>query len=327
MTFLVNTKTKEQISLNKEVYSIGTFADSDTKISSNEDFQVIIKAKEGQLVLYKGCGKFLLNKKHVLKKVLEDGDELTIGDETFLFTSRLKADLINTRIVKQEQKEMLFNMKDNLLAPEFLSFNDKFADKFSIIMEINDLHDSIVNNAVKCTGADNGFLIISEKDSSEFSIKSVTGLKTEDFDKLNSNFIDKHLTDIKVNSKIQNKMDDFQFSFIKNMLIVKLKIRSKLFGYICLINKSEGDFNDKDRYIIETLAINASVALDKLQLYEKLKHESDIVRKLQRYLPRKAIAKLLGNKASLSMTGAAQTCTVLYLDIYNFSEIANHLTL
>lgn len=328
MSLLINTKTKEKISLNKEVYSIGTFADSDTKINSNGDFQVIIKAKEGQLVLYKGCGKFLLNKKHVLKKILEDGDELTIGDETFVFVSKVKSDMLNNRIVRQEHKDVFATVNDKLLAPELLFLNGKFAEKFSIILELNDLHDSIVINAIKSTRAEKGFLIIFEKESSELSIKSTFSLKTEDCERLNSNFIDKFISEIKENSKVINNIKDTNFDFINNLLIAKLKIRNKFFGYICLINKevSEfGEFNDKDKYIIEILALHASIALDKLQSLEKFKNESDIVRKLQRYLPRKAIAKLLGNKANLSMAGAAQTCTVLYIDIYKFSEISRQL--
>jgi class 3 adenylate cyclase len=326
MTFLVNAKTKEKITLDKEVYSIGTFADSDTRITSNEDFQVIIKAKDGKLVLYKGCGKFTLNRKHVLKKILEDGDELIIGDETFIFSDRMKADLFNTRVMKQEQKDAFLSANEKLLAPELLSFNDKFAEKFSLILEINDLHDSIVSNAINYSNASQGFLIITEKDGKEFTLKSLKGLDREEADKLDSNFIDKYLSDFKVSSKILNNVQDIYYTSITNMLIVKLKIRSKFFGYLCLFNKNLGDFNDKDRFIIESLAINASVAMDKIQLLEKLRNESDVVRKLQRYLPRKAIAKLLGNKAILSMTGASQVCTVLFIDIYNFAEISKLCT-
>ncbi len=332
MPFLVNVRTKEQITINKDVHSIGTFIDSDTKISALDETQIIIRKELGKTVVYKGCGRLIVNRKAIIKKILEDGDEINAGGETFIYSTKLKSQAHDSRHQRVDKNEAnLMPTANEINIPDLMMINDRFAQIFNSITEITDLIDTIGKTAIEFTRAEKGFFVLYDKNVEEQSVKSMFNIEqnVKDYDKFNSVYVDNLLNNLKDNnSNFINNIALKDFPFIKSLLLAKFKIRNNVIGYLCLINKINPNepYTNKDKYIAEILSTSASAALDKVQLYEKTKQETDVIRRLQRYLPRKTISKLMGNKANLTMIGDIQVCTILFADIYDFGGIAEKVT-
>jgi class 3 adenylate cyclase len=149
-----------------------------------------------------------------------------------------------------------------------------------------------------------------------------------DYDKITTFVINPCIKNIKgSNSEYFNNIKVPQIKFINSVLVSKLKIRNVIIGYIFLFNKEDNrKFEDKDKYIIEIISTHSSLAFERVITLEKMKEESKNILKLQRFLPRKAISKILNENTDIFMNGSIQNCTVLFSDITEFMKISKNLS-
>lgn len=412
--------------LNKDVYSIGTFSDSDTKLSCPGSIQIIIKKKRGQVILYKGCGKFQVNRKHTLKKVLEEDDEIFIGKEVFVFSLKEEFDLKKSQIIYNsylasldsipgEFKSEFEKLPDNdILAgkwadqpnnqpgrhfddqaisksvkqpenkpanqqakqPELHSFptgghnqperqlpysipqkpfdiqhqgqyqpekqpfnqpakqtfdnllalNDSFTVQLSPILEFDTLLPLVTELAIKDINADKGLLMLFDEDH-QLSVKTSVNFhkSIDELDKMTNKIAKEIISGLKANSVFINSVSISGFDFIDSIIIARLRANNTTYGYLCLINKIFDEFNNNDKYIIELLATQAALAIDRINLYTRARNETEVVSKLKRYLPTKTIQRLIESKANFNMNGELEVCTILFVDICNFTTISDSL--
>jgi class 3 adenylate cyclase len=422
MHFLFNTRTNEKIMLNKDVYSIGTFPDSDTRLNCPGKIQIIIKKKRGDVILYKGCGKFQVNHKHTLKKVLEDNDEIFIGKEVFVFTLKPEFDMKKSQIIynsylasmdsisneedsmpglrpdkpvhhlqqekilenkllrqsellsynpvgrkpeppppqskparpshhEEENKALneLMGLTENLHrkpAPgqasqpqsrqdsgsqsisELLALNESYTKQFSPISEFDSLLPLIAELPLQNIKADKALLMLVDEESKQLSVKTAVNFPQtiEELDKLAEKINREVITSLKSNTACINSISIPGANFIDSLLVARLSANNTVYGYICLINKIFGEFNNNDKYIMELLATQASLAIERINLYNSARYETDVIGKLRKYLPTKTISRLIESNANLSLNGESETGTVLFVDICNFTAISDSLT-
>jgi class 3 adenylate cyclase len=414
MHFLFNARTNEKIMLNKDVYSIGTFSDSDTKLNFSGSLQIIIKKKRGQVILYKGCGKFQVNRKHTLKKVLEEDDEIFIGKEVFVFSLREEFDLKKSQIIynsylasmdsfstesnpqfesiaerqsgrvlnrqpeperetprkpeyhsstptekpvdlsfarqparPQAQPEMQYERKpENFFERkletqpekpakqsggqsfnELLVLNDSFTKQISPVLEFDTLLSMITDLALENIKCDKAMLMLFDDDSKQLSVKTSLNFhqNIDELDKIAQKIVEEITGSMKGNSVFLNSVSIAGLKFIDTIILVKLSANKTDYGYLCLINKIFDDFSHNDQCIIELLGTHASLALDRINLYSGIKNETEVIGKLKKYLPTKTINRMIESDSSLSMKGELEVCSVLFVDICNFSEITSPL--
>lgn len=327
MFLLINTKTKEKILLDKEIY-IGNFTNSNVKIQFPSDVMSIFIPKENSFQVVKKVGNLTINTKPVLNKILEDGDQINIGYERYLFLIEESAEKFNTNVLApylfiegdENQEEFIKNL---------ISINT-FAQKVSLVLDYITLLNAVTELSMSILNVEKGFLLLPDPNTNNYSVKSAINLEKElenpeKFDKIISQKVLSSFKSEKV--IIIDKPDTIEFKFINSIMVGSLKARNNTIGYLCLINKDKklGSFNERDKYILQTLCTQAAISIDNANLYEKVKNEADLRNNLQRYLPRNTVSKILDSEINLSLVGELQECSILFADICGFTSMSENI--
>lgn len=330
---LINNQTKEELIIQNEILHIGINDKSGLKISSRIPLRASIKVINNEVFIIKEQGNITVNDKPVLKKLLEDGDEISFGSEKYIFHELNDYEEEVSSYEAPALSEYLFidgitqNNENEQFIQSLLSLNN-FAHQVTSILDFGTLLNVIVQMATRIIKTEKGFLLLREKNS-ELSVKTAINMNKEIEDpELFQKIISEkvlgqmgNLSTIKINSLSINELNN-----VNSIIVSGLKARNSVLGYICLMNKQTGDeFDDKDLFLIESLSNQAAIAIENSILYEKVKTESDLRNYLQRYLPRNMVTKILENKIDISMDGKLNDCTVLFADICGFTSLSEKL--
>ncbi|MFN8578763.1 MAG: adenylate/guanylate cyclase domain-containing protein [Candidatus Sericytochromatia bacterium] len=328
MFLLINTKTKEKILLDKEIY-IGNFTNSDIKIQFPSDIMSYLSPINNSFQILKKVGNLVINNKPVLSKILEDGDQINIGYERYLFLIEESAEKYNTNVLAP----YLFiegNEEQDAFIKSLISINT-FSQKISLVLDYITLLNAITELSISILNVEKGFLLLCETNSNTYTVKSAINLEREleNKEKFEETICNKILSSFKSEKVlIIDKPSSIDFKFINSIMVGVLKARDNTIGYLCLINKDKklGDFNERDKYILQTLCTQSAICIDNANLYEKVKNESDLRNNLQRYLPRNTVSKILDSKINLSLVGELQDCSILFADICGFTSISENIS-
>lgn len=328
MFLLINTKTKEKILLDKEIY-IGNFTNSDVKIQFPSDVMSFLSPKNDSFQILKKAGNLVINNKPVLSKVLEDGDQINVGYERYLFLIEESAEKFNTNVLAP----YLFiegNEDQEGFIKSLISINT-FSQKISLVLDYTTLLNAVTELSMSILNVEKGFLLLCDSNTNIYSVKSAINLEKEleNKEKFEDIICNKILSSFKSEKVIIiEKPSPIDFKSINSIMIGILKARDNTIGYLCLINKDKklGDFNERDKYILQTLCTQSAICIDNSNLYEKVKSESDLRSNLQRYLPRNTVSKILDSKINLSLVGELQECSILFADICGFTSISENIT-
>ncbi len=331
MFILINIKTKQKFFLDKEISYIGTFENSDIKIEADIDTRVILKEEDNNIILLKKLGNVYIDNKPAIRKILENGDKIQIANEKFVFNvfeneAEFEENTLHEYLFIDNDGSQVENEK---FINSLVSLNS-FAHQVSSILDFGSLLNVIMDLAIKIIKTEKGFLLFYDPKTENISIKAGINIdkELEDLDKFNKAISNKILDSLKETSSVSlNDVSITGFSQVKSILAAKLKARNAVIGYICLINKvkSEKEFNERDKYLIESLATQAAIAIDNSLLYEKVKNETNIRNNLQRYLPRNIVSKVIENKINLAFVGELHECSTLFADICGFTAISSEL--
>ncbi|MCK9364803.1 MAG: GAF domain-containing protein [Syntrophales bacterium] len=124
---------------------------------------------------------------------------------------------------------------------------------------------------------------------------------------------------------------DLQAGFqTRSALCVPLISRGRVLGVIETINKIDGDFNDNDLHLLQSIATSVSIALENSQLYRETlsmaEHEREIRKIFQRFVPHEIVDQIIHNaKEGKPLPEELKTITLLNIDIRNFSNLSRKL--
>lgn len=328
MFVLVNTKTKEKILLNKAMY-FGNNPNSDIKIDFPAELSALFKIDNENVQLIKKSGGVTVNNKSFLNfKNLEDGDQVSIGYERYLFLVEESADKVSTNVLPPYL--FLESDSDHEEFIKSLIALNTFSQKVSLILEYGTLLNVVTELAISILKAQKGFLILQDQHSQSYSIKAAINLEKEleNPDKFENLIFKKIINSFKnEKSLIIDKPDIIEFKSINSIIVGIMKARDQTIGYLCLVNKEKslGQFTDQDKYLIQSLSTQAAISIDNANMYEKVKNEADLRNQLQRYLPRNTVSKVLESKINLSMIGELEECSILFADICGFTSISENI--
>ncbi|MHB8056202.1 MAG: adenylate/guanylate cyclase domain-containing protein, partial [Candidatus Aminicenantales bacterium] len=113
-------------------------------------------------------------------------------------------------------------------------------------------------------------------------------------------------------------------------LCVPLISRGKVLGVIEVLNKLNGDFNDDDLHLLQSIATSVSIALENSQLYQETlsmaEHERGLRNMFQKFVPREIIDKIIHNAASEKpLLEELKILTFLNIDIRGFSALSKQI--
>jgi len=112
-------------------------------------------------------------------------------------------------------------------------------------------------------------------------------------------------------------------------LCVPLISQGKVLGVIEVLNKKDGDFNDNDLQLLQSIATSVSIALENARLYQETismaEHERGIRNMFQKYVPKEVIDKITVDTVEKPALEELKTLTFLNIDIRDFSILARDI--
>jgi class 3 adenylate cyclase len=227
-------------------------------------------------------------------------------------------------------------MTKNVILQELINIDKKIASNFTSIVNIADFQEIVIKTAVDYVKAKKGFIALSNRDhSNDFTIKAVINFEhsLKEVTKLNAKVLNKIISDRDEDSKILTDFSMKGFGKVSSLLVSKIKLKDAIVGYIFLFDKNKKNeedekeplFTESDQFALEILSLHAGTVLDKIAVIDKIKFENEGIKKLQRYLPKKSISKIIDNNYNAAMTGKNDDVTILLCTIANLEEIFQKL--
>jgi adenylate cyclase len=115
----------------------------------------------------------------------------------------------------------------------------------------------------------------------------------------------------------------------RSILCVPLISQGKVLGVIEVLNKTQGDFDDNDLQLLQSIATSVSIALENARLYQETismaEHERGIRNMFQKYVPKEVIDKITGDASERHALEELKTLTFLNIDIRGFSILSRDI--
>jgi class 3 adenylate cyclase/GAF domain-containing protein len=116
----------------------------------------------------------------------------------------------------------------------------------------------------------------------------------------------------------------------RSVLCVPLISMGKVIGVIELVNKLDGEFNDNDLHLLQSIATSLSIALENSRLYQETlsmaANERDIRSMFQKFVPKEIVDKIVHDVSEEKLViDELKTLTLMNIDIRGFSVLAKEL--
>jgi len=113
-------------------------------------------------------------------------------------------------------------------------------------------------------------------------------------------------------------------------LCVPMISQGKVIGVIEVLNKVNGDFVTEDKDLLQSIAASVCIALENARLYKETlsmaKHERDVRRMFQKFVPKEVVNKIIhGSASGKPVVEELKTITLLNIDIRGFSRLAKQI--
>jgi class 3 adenylate cyclase/GAF domain-containing protein len=258
----------------------------------------------------------ILDFEFLLNTVIEIGVNRTRAEKGFLLLCDENSESPAIRAtVNVENEEPVLNKMVKLFTDKVLPY---LRENNTIILDSKESKDnirSILATRLKFRDSVTGYLCLlnklpSEKGKIRFKLPEINEDKSANF----SLFEEDDETEAPVKIKTEPEYQEITLggNLIDPGLISTEKARYE-------------NFSQHDVYLLEIIATHSAIAINNVQLYEKVEYETGVRNNLQRYLPKNTIMKLLDRKIKLSMVGELQDCSILFADICGFTGLAEKL--
>ncbi|NIA15591.1 MAG: GAF domain-containing protein [Nitrospiraceae bacterium] len=113
---------------------------------------------------------------------------------------------------------------------------------------------------------------------------------------------------------------------ITGAMAVPLKIEERVLGSIYVdTRREEVTFDEQDLELFASLAAQSAMAIDNVQLYEKMIDAERTRGSLSRFLSPAIVDEVMRSDSSLELGGSKRTVTTLFCDIRGFTPIAEQM--
>ncbi len=336
----------------------------ESKIVSREHAQ-IVRAKEGLAIVDLGShnGTFV-NGNQIRKTLLRDGDEILIGEILILYQETIDEDIhfsgddspLDSRATiirpiedlaitgllgrgtqhlrrKDQRIEQLERNNRNLITLYQLS------EKLISSISLRELLDAIIELIFKSIDADRGFLMLIDEGENLIpkAIKYRDSASKGDEKITISRTIVNRVVQDRVAILTSDAMVDPRFSQgqsiylhgIRSAMCVPLWRGRDIIGIIHLDSYRRTDqFTENDLELLMTIANHAAIGIEQARLNEKILREMQIRSNLERFHSPDVVNTIMQESAeggTLSLKVEEKVATVLFIDIQNFTLLAERL--
>lgn len=135
--------------------------------------------------------------------------------------------------------------------------------------------------------------------------------------------------DVANSSHFYGKIDELTGFKTRSVLCVPMISQGRVIGVIEVLNRREGDFSDKDKDLLQSIATSVSIALENARLYKETvamaDNERGIRRMFQKFVPKEIVNKIVGAGAEQAIIEEFKAITLLNLDIRGFTEMTRKI--
>ena len=116
----------------------------------------------------------------------------------------------------------------------------------------------------------------------------------------------------------------------KSLLCVPLISQGKVMGVIRVLNKKEGEFDQNDLQLLQSIATSVSIAIENSRLYGETRsmaeHERSIRNMFQKFVPKEVVDKIAYSPSTeRPVIDELKTVTLLNIDIRGFSGLSKSI--
>ncbi len=124
-----------------------------------------------------------------------------------------------------------------------------------------------------------------------------------------------------------DKAIDFE---TRSSLCVPMISHGKVIGVISLLNKKDGDFNLKDKDLLQSISASVSIAIENARLYKETvsmaENERNIRHMFQKFVPKEIVDKITRDTdTGQEVVDEIKTLTLINIDIRSFSVMSKEL--
>ncbi|MDY0000991.1 MAG: FHA domain-containing protein, partial [Polyangia bacterium] len=329
------------------------------RIISKEHAQVF-KAPDGNFVL-RDLGSLngtYMNGVRVMERVLEEGDEFTLGSTRMVFTRKDdEAPKSEERVtISPEMLESHIRQKiDVLSSREFLPEKDIYdvnilrrdyeklrvahevGTALSLEVKLDSLLEKIMDKAFELLPADRGVILLMNPATEELESQVVKRRETsrdKDEEIILSRTIVNQVVQTKSAVLSSDAAIDSRFSGahsiimqgIRSTMSVPLLFRDELLGLMYLDSQiATNAFTEKDLQIFTGIAGQAASAIKNARLAKNIEDEASMRARFERLLSPSLVDQVVAGKLRMEKGGEARNVTVLFSDIRGFTSMSEKM--
>ncbi len=287
----------------------------------------------------------------VTERLLEDGDEITMGSTRLLFVDKgaedealqrvtiapgLTESHIRQRIAAQSGEfltERAIN-DDAVLRRDYerLRIGHELAKSVGSELDLEKLLPKILDKAFELVGADRGAILLmnAEGDLVPRYVKTRTG--KDDNNILLSKTVMTEVTTNKTAVLSSDAMMDSRFSGahsiimqgIRSTMTVPLLHADELLGVMHLDSQiASNAFTEKDLQICTGMAAQAAIAIQNARLASRIEQEAQTRAEISRLIPPSVVEQVVKGELTIEKGGQLHDITMLYSDIRGFTAMSD----
>jgi adenylate cyclase len=244
-----------------------------------------------------------------------------------------------------QKDKIVFNLIDALIKKEYsiknilnetlekykeINFIYNFSEKISSCLEINEIGDLVVDEAIKLFSCNNVSLFIKNEENEYFHILSSTAVNSHTSKMAPGKGIAGYVYNSGISEIIDDVKSDPRFkvgdSNPSSMMCVPLKTSNKTMGVITVSAKEKYSYTSGDLKLLTSLGLEAAVALQNTYLQQNKIKEELIKNNLGRFVSPQVLENILNAKGELSLSSEKRKVALLFSDIRNFTGFCEILS-
>ena len=326
------------------------------RIVSKEHAQ-IFRAPDGRFVL-RDLGSLngtYIGGERISEKVLEDGDEISMGSTRLLFRAADAQEAAGPQVTISSPEELESHIRQKIdaeAARQFLPEKDIYdmevlrrdyerlrvayeVGKFlGLEVNLDILLEKILAKAFELLPADRGVILLKDEATGELRPKVTKHRKESasgDGNIVLSRTIIKEVTENKSAVLSSDASMDSRFAGahsiimqgIRSTMSVPLLWHDELLGIIHLDSQiATGAFTEKDLQILASIATQAANAIQNARLARSIEQEAATRAQLQRLLSPNLVDEIVSGKLRIDQGGELRPVTILFADIRGFTSMS-----
>ncbi len=287
----------------------------------------------------------------ISERILEDGDEITMGSTRLLFVNRATEEHAMHRVtiapglteshirqrIAASSGEFLPEKQlsdERLLRGDYerLRIGHELARAVGSELDLEKLLPKILDKAFELVGADRGAILLMDKDG-ELVPRYV---KTRDGRTDNNIVLSKTVTAEVINNKAavlsSDATMDSRFSGahsiimqgIRSTMTVPLLHRDEILGLMHLDSQiATSAFTEKDLQICTGMATQAAIAIQNARLAARIEEEAHTRAQISRLIPPSVVEQVVKGELELKKGGRLSDITMLFSDIRGFTSMSD----